>query len=248
MRVGIIGPWAPDYLPDNIGDALQRLGHVVTQLGSASARQNGRLINRGMALIRQALPAVDERAQHHIVKAAREAACEIVISVDAQLTPSAVGQLGRDGAKVAFWFPDAVSNIGRQTMLLAPYDAIFFKEPHVVDRLQAVLDLPVYYLPQACNPRWHRPLTQAGTEPYLVLAGNMYPSRVRLLERLIAKGIPLQLFGGGFPRWLGASVGPQRSYGPLYRTRGEGSRLPVRGGRAQHHAPCRDHRLEREAI
>ena len=31
----------------------------------------------------------------------------------------------------------------------------------------------------------------------------MYPSRVRLLERLISKGIPLRLYGGGFPRWLG---------------------------------------------
>ncbi len=31
----------------------------------------------------------------------------------------------------------------------------------------------------------------------------MYPSRVRLLDRLIAKGIPLRLYGGGFPRWIG---------------------------------------------
>ncbi len=31
----------------------------------------------------------------------------------------------------------------------------------------------------------------------------MYPSRVRLLERLVAKGIPLKLYGSSFPRWLG---------------------------------------------
>ena len=36
-----------------------------------------------------------------------------------------------------------------------------------------------------------------------MFAGNMYPSRVRLVERLIAKGIPLRLYGGGFPRWVG---------------------------------------------
>jgi spore maturation protein CgeB len=88
-------------------------------------------------------------------------------------------------------------------MLLAPYDAIFFKEPHIVERLQASLDLPVHYLPQACNPLWHRPLVPVGTEPYLVIAGGMYPSRVKLLERLAAKGIPLRLYGGRFPRWLG---------------------------------------------
>ena len=69
-----------------------------------------------------------------------------------------------------------------------------------------MLDLPVYYLPQACNPRWHRPVAPAGTEPYLVIAGNMYPSRVRLLDRLIAKGIPLRLYGAGFPRWIGETA------------------------------------------
>jgi spore maturation protein CgeB len=36
-----------------------------------------------------------------------------------------------------------------------------------------------------------------------VVVGNMYPSRVRLLDRLIEKGIPLKLYGAGFPRWLG---------------------------------------------
>ena len=58
---------------------------------------------------------------------------------------------------VAYWSPDPVTSLGRSLMLLAPYDAIFFKEPHIVDRLRAMTDLPVYYLPEACNPRWHQP-------------------------------------------------------------------------------------------
>jgi spore maturation protein CgeB len=33
----------------------------------------------------------------------------------------------------------------------------------------------------------------------------MYPSRVLLLERLIAKGIPVRTYGGGIPRWIGDS-------------------------------------------
>ena len=113
--------------------------------------------------------------------------------------PGTVQLLKRAGMRVAFWFPDSVANMGRQFMLLAPYDAIFFKEPHIVNNLRATLDLPVYYLPECCNPRWHRPMVDAATEPYLVIAGNMYASRVRLLERLVAEGIPLRLYGGGFP-------------------------------------------------
>lgn len=202
-RIGVIGPVAPDYFAENVGDALQRRGHEVTQLGAAHTRRRSQLINRAAALARHALPRLDERAQDRIVRAALDADCEIVVNLDAYLMPRAVTRLRSNGARVAFWFPDAVSNLGRQLMLLAPYDAIFFKEPWLVDCLRATLGLPVYYLPQACNPRWHRPVTAAGTEPCLVMVGNMYPSRVRLLERLIAKGIPLKLYGGGFPRWIG---------------------------------------------
>ena len=201
-RIGVVGPVAPDCFAENIGDALQHLGHVVTQLGTAHPRGRSHLVDRVAGLARQALPRLDERAQNRIVLAAREAECEIVINLDAYLIPRVVTQLKSSGARVAFWFPDSVANLGRQRMLLAPYDAIFFKEPWLTDRLGAMLGLPVYYLPQGCNPRWHRPVTLAGTEPCLVIAGNMYPSRVRLLDRLIAKGIPLRLYGGRFPRWI----------------------------------------------
>jgi spore maturation protein CgeB len=205
-RIGVIGPVAPDYFAENVGDALQRLGHVVTQLGPAHPRGRSRLVNRATGLARQALPRLNERTQERIVRSALGADCEVVINLDAHLVPSVVTGLRSRGARIAFWFPDSVANLGRQLMLLAPYDAIFFKEPFLVDRLRAMLDLPVYYLPEACNPRWHRPVTSAGTESCLVIAGNMYPSRVRLLERLIAKGIPLRIYGDGFPRWVGETV------------------------------------------
>ena len=202
-RIGVIGPVGLDRFAENVSDALQRLGHVVTQLGTAHPRGRSQLVDRVAGLARQALPRLDEHAQDRIARAVHKAECEIVINLDAYLMPSVVTQLRSSGARVAFWFPDHMANLGRQLMLLAPYDAIFFKEPFLTDRLRAMLGLPVYYLPQACNPRWHRPVAQAGTEPCLVIAGNMYPSRVRLLERLIAKGIPLTLYGGGFPRWIG---------------------------------------------
>jgi spore maturation protein CgeB len=205
-RIGVIGPVAPDYFADNVGDALERLGHVVTQLGAAHPIGHSRLVYRTAELAYQALPRLDERAQERTVRAARRADCEIVINLGARLMPGVVTRLRSSGARVAFWFPDHVANLGRQLMLLAPYDAIFFKEPFLTDRLRAMLDLPVYYLPEACNPRWHRPTTEPGTEPFLVIAGNMYPSRVRLLDRLIANGIPLRLYGGGFPRWIGETA------------------------------------------
>jgi spore maturation protein CgeB len=205
VQVGVVGPMEPDYFADNVGDALSRIGHDVSQLGSARPHSRLRIKSKIAALARQAVPALDDRAQSSIVKGALEARCSVVINVDADLAPAAVTRLRREGVRVGFWFPDHVSNIGRQSMLLAPYNAFFFKEPHLVERYRATVGLPVYYLPQACNPRWHRPIGVPGSDPHLVIAGNMYPSRVRLVERLIEKGIPLKLYGSGFPRWLGES-------------------------------------------
>lgn len=202
MRVGVVGPVAPDSFAENVGDALQRTGHLVTYLGAAHYRHRNRLATGVATVARQALPSLDERVQRAIADTALEAQCEVVINLDAYLMPGVVSRLKRARIPVAFWFPDHVALMGRQMMLLAPYDALFFKDPHIVKLLRATLDLPVYYLPQACNPRWHRPLVQAATEPYLVIAGNMYPSRMRVLERLIVKGIPVKVYGGPFSRWL----------------------------------------------
>jgi spore maturation protein CgeB len=205
MRIGVVGRVEPDMFGANVLDAVRDAGHVAVPLGPAWASHRLKITGRLAALSLQAVPRLDQRAQRRIVRAAADAACEFVISVDAGLMPESVAGLRRNGAKVALWFPDAVINLGRALMLMAPYDALFFKEPHLVDRLRAMLDLPVYYLPEACNPRCHRPVVAAGTEPYLVIAGSMYPSRVRLLDRLMAKGIPVKAYGGAIPRWIADS-------------------------------------------
>jgi len=202
MRIGIVGPAWQDGFADNIIDSLRSMGHQAVPVGSSFAL-GGHYTSAVAGLARNALPALDQRLQRPIARAALDAECEAVIVTEQRLAPDVVRQLRRGGVRVALWFPDSLANLGRQLVLLSPYDAVFFKEPHLVKRLGAVLDLPVFYLPEACNPRWHRPLTTPGTQPHLVLAGNMYPSRVRLLERLLAHGVPLRLYGPRFPRWIG---------------------------------------------
>jgi spore maturation protein CgeB len=219
MRIGVVGAIGLDLSAANVLDAVRDAGHVAVSLGPARASHRFMIHSHLSQLSLQAFPRLDEWAQQRIVRAAAEAACELIVSVDALLMPESVARLRRNGARVVLWFPDAMLNLGRALMFIAPYDAIFFKEPHLVDRLRATLDLPVYYLPQGCNPRNHRPIVPAGTEPYLVVAGNMYPSRVRLLERMIAKGIPVRAYGGAIPRWIGDS--PLRGIHAGYPVYGE---------------------------
>jgi O-antigen/teichoic acid export membrane protein len=204
MRVGVIGLTWPDSFTVNIMDALTVMGHDPVALGSSLPTVGGSRTLRLGSAITNAVPTLDERFQRRLVRAAAESECEVVINLEHRIMPAVVAGMRGNGARVGIWYPDCLVNMGRQLMLLAPYDAIFVKDPYLVNRLRAVLDLPVFYLPEACNPRWHRPLlTAPGTDPYLVLAGSMYPSRIRLLERMMAAGIPLRLYGGAFPRWVG---------------------------------------------
>jgi spore maturation protein CgeB len=209
VHVGLIGGDQPDAFQENIGDSLRRMGHRTTYLGPTTRRRGGRLATT----IRLAMPSTGRR----LVRAALARECEAVINTAGDLAPEAVAALRRHRVPVALWFPDHVGNLGRQPMLAAPYTALFFKEPLLVRRLRDVLGMPVFYLPEACNPRWHSPI-DVPTRPVIAVVGNLYPSRMALLRRLHEAGIPLTIHCGSVSRWARGMLPPQlRPNPPVFR-------------------------------
>lgn len=208
MHIGLISGGRPDGFGENVGDALARMGHQVSHLGSTTVTRRGRIGNHAAALARSALPALAERSHRRLVRVALDRRCDAVITVQGDLSPEAVAQLRRNGVPVALWYPDAVCNMGRQRALLAPYSALFFKDPLLVRRLRDMLDAPVEYLPQACNPRRHRPVGEAATNRAIAVVGNLYPSRLVLLRRLHEAGIPLVVYGAAARGWDHGLVPP----------------------------------------
>jgi spore maturation protein CgeB len=218
VHIGLIGGNRPDGFQENIGDSLLRMGHRVSYLGSTVVTRRGRTGNHAAALARTVLPAVERRSHRRLARAALDRECDAVITVQGDLSPETVAALRRDGVPVALWFPDAVCNLGRQRMLLAPYTALFFKDPLLVRRLRDTLGIPVWYLPQACNPRRHRPLGEAGTDRTVAVVGNLYPSRAVLLRHLHAAGVPLVIYGPAVPGWARDLLPPAGYAGrPVYR-------------------------------
>ena len=57
MRIGVIGPVAPDRFAENISDALDRIGHRVTKLGSAGAFHRNRMPKGWRGLVGRRYPA-----------------------------------------------------------------------------------------------------------------------------------------------------------------------------------------------
>jgi spore maturation protein CgeB len=147
----------------------------------------------------------------------------VVIAVEGTLLPEAVDRIRRNGSAVAVWFPDAVSNLGRQLIFLASYDVVCLKDPELVRRCRAALTANVIHLPEACNSAWHRPC-DAAIQPVVVVAGNMYAFRMRLLERLLRAGIPLRIYGPRWPSWLRSDL-LQSAYTGQYIAREEKARV-----------------------
>ncbi|MGH3326858.1 MAG: CgeB family protein [Streptomycetales bacterium] len=224
MHVGLIGHCHLDSFADNIGDSLTRMGHQVTHLGSTQIERGGYGTMKFAATAFRAFPQMESRFHLRLVHAALESRCEAVITTIGSLSPQVVEVLRRNGVPVALWFPDAVSNLDRQRMLTAPYAALFFKDRLLVQRLRDTLDVPVWYLPQACNPSWHRPIGDAATGRAIVLAGNMYPSRFMLIRRLHEAGIPMVIYGGPVARWARDLLPPGLHTG-RYVAREEKSRV-----------------------
>lgn len=217
MHIGLIGANRPDGFQDNIADSLTRMGHRVSHLGSAVVARRGRVGNRLAALSRSVLPALEDRSHRRLARAALDNGCDAVITVQGDLSPDTVSVLRRHRIPVALWFPDAVCNLGRQRMLFAPYTALFFKDPLLVDRLRAMLGLPAWYLPEAANSRRHRPVGTAGAQRAIAVVGNTYPSRLVLLRRLHDAGIPLVVHGPATPSWAGGVLPPfLHAAGPVF--------------------------------
>lgn len=209
MRIGVVGTIWPDSFADNVSKTLPRMGHEAFELGTPSlsfgsqfSGFGGRALDAVSSVAQRALPQIDRRVQRRLVDQAIRKSCDVVISLDARLDPQTVARLRDAGIKSCLWFPDSMVNLGRFISVMAPYDALFFKEPILVERLRDMLSLPIYYLPEACNSHWHTPPGNLEIEPVIAVLGQMYPSRVMLLRRMVRAGLPLRIYGPTFPRWL----------------------------------------------
>lgn len=202
-RVGVIGPQDADSFADNIADCLPDLGVEAVPLGMPRREFKDRRVRAAQDFIGRALPNLDDKWQRRVGQRAIDEGCDLVISIWGELMPGAVRMMRDADIPVALWFPDAVSNLGRQIMFVAPYSRLYFKDPVVVERITNMLALPAAYLPEACNPHWHRSTADPGADGDLVMAGNVYATRATLLTRLVEDRVPLRLYGNSPARWYG---------------------------------------------
>lgn len=115
----------------------------------------------------------------------------------------------RTKASVIMWYPDHLGVFGRSYFLNSRYDAVFFKDPYIVEALSGICRYPVYYLPECFNPYSLSPvaLTDADKKVYgadITTAGNLYPYRIALFSHLT--NYDVKIWGTPPSGWLDISA------------------------------------------
>ncbi len=211
MRILISGRAYPDSFARNIAVAAEGMGHTVLAVDPWPVR---RRLGYAAEIIAEyslrAVPPLEKYRHRALVRAAGEFEPDVLLLAHGLLHPDVARHLrGVTRAKLAAWFPDGLANLDRQYLLGSDLDAWFFKDPYLVETLRDKLNLNAFYLPEACNPRWHRrvSLSKEDRRKYdcdLTSACSMYYYRARMLEMFA--DYDLKLWGTGFPFWLGSPL------------------------------------------
>jgi spore maturation protein CgeB len=131
---------------------------------------------------------------------------DLVICCHDFLSPIQVKWLKNNyNCKVVLWFPDAISNFGKAMFLDAEYDALFFKEPFVVEVLINEFGKNAHYLPECCNPFRHKKIdiNEVDFIKYnceITTAGNMHTARSAFFKNL--QNYDVKIWGNPAPAWM----------------------------------------------
>jgi spore maturation protein CgeB len=213
-RVLVLGSYAyPDSFEWHIVDSLRNLGCT------AELFHSGKHIEGALGLAEKALHKVkgllirepERLIERGLCRKIDEVSPEIILVVlGSQLSPKTMAVIRkRTTARIVCWCQDHMTTLGRQFLVASGYDAVFLKDRYLLDLFSRMIRTSkFYYLPEACNPRMHRPLelSEKDGDVYgcdVMIAGTLHYYRQEILLQLLQQsaGINLKIWGSR-PDWL----------------------------------------------
>jgi len=195
LRVLLIGASrAPDSMEAHVFDTIASMGAIVEYVSTTlrvealGSLGNSMLYRATHSLLREPERLIERRLLN---RAERFDPDLVLVIMGNQLSPKTVARLRqRVKSPIICWCQDHLGTLGRQYLLGAEYDAVFLKDRYMQDLFSnMVKGTPFIYLPEACNPRVHRPLeltpedrTRYGCE--VMVFGSLYYYRQAILQQL----------------------------------------------------------------
>ena len=209
-RVLLIGASrAADSMESHVLDSLAGLGcaarysSTTFRIEAAGPVGNAMLYKATHMFIREP----ERLTEGRLIREAEEFAPDIILVLQGHhLSPKTVERLRcRLKVPIMCWCQDHLGTLGRQYMLGAGYDAVFVKDRYMQDLFSRMIKgTPFMYLPEACNPRVHRPieLTPGDHQRYgcdVMIFGSLYYYRQAILAQL--QEFDLKRWGSA-PAWF----------------------------------------------
>ncbi len=200
MNIVVVGSTAFDSLESHIGDTLVQMGHraVVIGLDSSSV-----LPAKARYWLSRFVETYDQALSRTLVTKIIGQQPDLVLVVYRHLNPVLIQDLKQQipNCPVAQFNPDALTNLERQQIIASPFDFYFTKEPYMADAFRQKAGLNAHYIPEAFNPLVNKrlPIARAAAEDAtntdVLMYGNLYPYRARMVTQLIRAGIRPTIFG-----------------------------------------------------
>ncbi len=200
MKIVIIGNREFDSFEYHLSDSFGVLGHEVSLIDVTDVMPVSAKLNYWASrFIASYDRAVSVRFANKIVLLRPD----LVLVVYRNLHPVLVDQVKAQlpGVPVVQINPDALSNLEKQQIMAADFDYYFSKEPFIVDFLRDKVGANAHYLPEGFNQRIHqKPTVEKIVAEWLtnidvLIFGNLYAYRARMIEQLIRAGINIAIYG-----------------------------------------------------
>lgn len=214
MNIMVIGKFYTEGFALHIAETLAAMGHSVirfeaglkTKASSNIILHRLQQVNTNIYKTSDSVPAIRNWHMRKFWQIVGDGpALDLVIVCYDFLWPEEVTKLKRlSSAKVVMWFPDAIANFSQAFFMVAPYDALFFKDPYIPYALGDVLPGPVYYLPECFNPAQHYlPDGEIPDKEYqcdIATAGNSHSWRIAFYQHLAQYNV--KIWGPYPPLWM----------------------------------------------
>ena len=208
MRIFFIAISATaDSMEKHIVETLSTMGHEVRHYNLRKVIQISTNLDRiTQFLLRNFIREPERIGEDRLLRSLDEFQPDLVlVMMGSMISPKTVLKMRKlYSGKIVCWCQDQLTTLGRQYLIGSEYDKVFVKDHYLVDVFRNYTGMDVHYLPEACNPVYHRrvDLTEDEMKHYgseICTFGNVYYYRQAILEPLVK--YDLQVWGHR-PDWL----------------------------------------------
>ncbi len=222
MRIFFIGSSATaDTMEKHIIETLPAMGHEVKFFNIRDQINIGPRFNHvTQFLLRNVMREPERLGEKRLLRSLAEYQPDLIlVLLGNMISPKTVKKLRATfSGKIVCWCQDQLTTLGRQYLIGSEYDKVFVKDHYLVEMFGNYIGMDVHYLPEACNPIYHKrvKLREEEKSSYaseICTFGNVYYYRQAILESL-AK-YDLQVWGHR-PDWLIDRLGARFKGRPVY--------------------------------